>query len=476
MIDHTGKMQSSLSSGFKHSQPFSRNTPIRESVSEAGASKNKVMNLYSTLNSTAGNPVLHAGNLNIMNSTNINRHSSSRYKYNKESSLVKSNNYKESLLSSNKDQGYVQESAEDYLKKFSNYKSTHNNSSSLRTSSVGAKSSKKFEHSKIEYLNQLHNNHQTGLSNVGIGKFGGSNFSSDRSYHPHNQVSSTAKNLIASKNSSYNYMKNSSSLNNNLSKVSQSQALGHVSGKKALDLYYLKESMSKHQENSVHNHNLNITRDNNVSMKKNRNDNLAGLRSKESTLKNDVKQQQKELAGIESSIKEKKDNLNRLRVNMNKKLQELDGKRFDLEENFWKKKEMLEQQLEDLKYSNEESFKKLKQNIEGIHKRNVETSSYSYRDKFPVEKQNLYEKDHYANTDAVKNNYISNSDENLNAERSNVELFKGETYPEVKERSLNYGNTGPLKHEKLNQSVHQHDSYEVPEREYVFQDKYASLN
>ena len=160
-------MQTSISSGFKHSQPYSRNTPVRESISEAGVSKNKVMNLYSALNSNTGNPVLHAGHLNMTNPSTVNRHSSSRYKYNKESSLVKSNHYRDNFLSNSKEHVLVQETAEDHLKKFSSYKSGHNNSSALRTSSVGAKSSSKFEHSKIDYLNNLSNNHGTGLSNVG---------------------------------------------------------------------------------------------------------------------------------------------------------------------------------------------------------------------------------------------------------------------------------------------------------------------
>ena len=229
-------MQSSISSGFKHSQPYSRNTPVRNSISEAGVSKSKVMNLYSALNSNTGNPVLHAGHLNMTNPPTVNRHNSSRYKYNKESSLVKSNHYRDNFLSNSKEHGIVQESAEDYLKKFSSYKSGHNNSSTLRTSSVGAKSSKKFEHSKMDYLNNLSSNNEAGLSNVGtaVNKVQTANFSSDRSYNLHNSVNATTKNIIASKsNSSYNYMKNSNSLQNNLSKNHGGYTSVH--GKKALD-------------------------------------------------------------------------------------------------------------------------------------------------------------------------------------------------------------------------------------------------
>lgn len=45
-------------------------------------------------------------------------------------------------------------------------------------------------------------------------------------------------------------------------------------------------------------------------------------------------------------IKSKKENLNKLRLEMNMKVQELDSKRYHLEEGFWKKKEQLEEQLE----------------------------------------------------------------------------------------------------------------------------------
>jgi DNA repair exonuclease SbcCD ATPase subunit len=78
-------------------------------------------------------------------------------------------------------------------------------------------------------------------------------------------------------------------------------------------------------------------------------------------------------------IKEKKDNLAKLRGLMSQKVSELDNARAAMEENFWSKKEQLEEQLEAIKASNEENFSKLKANIEGINRKNQEPLISSYR-------------------------------------------------------------------------------------------------
>jgi hypothetical protein len=64
---------------------------------------------------------------------------------------------------------------------------------------------------------------------------------------------------------------------------------------------------------------------------------------------------------------------------MSQKVSELDNARAAMEENFWRKKEQLEEQLEAIKASNEENFSKLKANIEGINRKNQEPLISSYR-------------------------------------------------------------------------------------------------
>ena len=138
---------------------------------------------------------------------------------------------------------------------------------------------------------------------------------------------------------------------------------------KNLDLYQMKKT-NRETKNNI---GKNVASTNPDVLRKTRNENMGKLQDKENNLKNEVRNQQGELASIEFNIKEKKENLNKIRNIMSKKVYELDEKRQDLEEDFWKKKDILEEQLAEIKKNNNENFVKLRENIEGLHKRNLES-------------------------------------------------------------------------------------------------------
>jgi hypothetical protein len=329
------------SSGYK-SQNFGRSTPIRGNLSESSSSKNNMMSLYQPVSSI------------------INRHASDRYHRNEHRSNTKVD----------------AETPEDYLARFKSNHTSHNKHSGMRTSSVGTASSKKLHHQAHKSTSKNIPGYHS--SNPKDSTVYATNIS-DRSYFTKGKTSSYGNN-IAMANYSHQLQQNMNPANK-----SGSQS-------KTIDLYYIKEAAKDHSsgQSDVYADSSNwkgkypgkeAANGNGQSSGalRMKNDNLVALRHKKDALKTDVKNQQYDLGLVEMKIKEKKDNLAKLRGLMTQKVSELDNARANMEENFWRKKEQLEDQLEAIKASNEENFIKLKANIEGINRKNQEPVISSYR-------------------------------------------------------------------------------------------------
>lgn len=175
------------------------------------------------------------------------------------------------------------------------------------------------------------------------------------------------------------------------------------------------------------------------------------MKDKIMTFKSELKIKSKGLVVLESGLQDKNEKMTAMRTLMNRTVTQLDEKRETIEQEFWLKKEKLEEQLNQIKKSNEENLKELKAKAELQKLKQTENPQPNIK----------------TNSELVtgKDGTLENSiDRNLEtrkfssySERANPTPARKSNYQTSLQKSENS--------KKVESAINQIDNYDLPERE-----------